>query len=251
MPPPVSLEAFAFVVRRRWRAAGNPRCAFPDADVINTGNRRARICAAYGPSPLPVARFWLRRSADDLKVTFDEVLRPTLSTLRGRNTQGNWRLTVQDLAAADVGTLNKLWLEFAVSAASPNIELQESPGVGIPDNSSAGIERMLVTAEAGNVASVEVSVDISHTYIGDLRVRLRAPSGAKVVLHDRAGGSSDNIASTYIAATTPALATHAGSAVSGNWKLLISDLEAVDIGKLNRWSLVIRRATAASLGAGG
>jgi subtilisin-like proprotein convertase family protein len=107
-----------------------------------------------------------------------------------------------------------------------------------------------MTAEAGQVGSVEVSVDISHTYIGDLRVRLRAPSGAEVVLHDRAGGSADNIVRTYTVASTPALAALAGLAISGSWKLLVSDNEAVDVGKLNRWGLVIRRMTAASVGAG-
>jgi subtilisin-like proprotein convertase family protein len=189
-------------------------------------------------------------SADDLKVTFDEVLRPALSTLRGRNTQGNWRLTVQDLAPADVGQLNRWWLEFAASAASTSVEMQEAPGVAIPDNTSAGIERVLTTTEAGQVASVEVSVDISHTYIGDLRVRLRAPSGAEVVLHERVGGSTDNITRTYTVASTPALATLAGLAISGSWKLLVSDNDAADVGKLNRWGLVIRRAMAAASGAG-
>jgi M6 family metalloprotease-like protein len=189
-------------------------------------------------------------SADDLKVTFDETLRPALSTLRGRSTQGNWLLAVQDLAPSDVGRLNRWWLEFAASAGSTNVELQEAPGIAIPDNSSAGIERVLMTAEAGQVGSVEVSVDISHTYIGDLRVRLRAPSGAEVVLHDRAGGSADNIVRTYTVASTPALAALAGLAISGSWKLLVSDNEAVDVGKLNRWGLVIRRMTAASVGAG-
>ena len=190
-------------------------------------------------------------SADDLKVTFDETLRPALSTLRGRSTQGNWRLTVQDLAPSDVGRLNKWWLEFAAAAVSPVVEIQESPGVAIPDNSPTGIERMLVTADAGQIASVEVAVEISHSYIGDLRVRLRAPSGAEVVLHDRAGGSADNISRTFTAATTPALSTLAGLPIAGNWKLMVSDHEAIDVGKLNRWSLVIRRATAVSAAAKG
>jgi M6 family metalloprotease-like protein len=186
-------------------------------------------------------------SADDLKVTFDETSRPALSTLRGQSTQGNWKLTVQDLAPADVGRLNRWWVEIAtaVSTSSQVVQLQESPGTGIPDNSPAGIERSLTTTEAGQVGSVEVTVDISHTYIGDLRVRLRSPSGAEAILHDRAGGSTDNISRTYTAANTPSLAPLAGQPIAGTWKLLVSDLDAVDTGKLNRWSLTIRRATAA------
>lgn len=183
-------------------------------------------------------------NADDLKITFDENLRPALSTLRGRNTQGVWRLAVQDLAPADAGRLNSWWLEFSVAAASSSqpVQLQESPGATIPDNSSAGIERTLSTAEGGNIGGIEVSVDISHSYIGDLRIRLLSPSGAEAVLHDRTGGSGDNIARTYTLATTPSLAIVVGQPITGDWKLLVSDHDALDVGKLNRWSLTLRRA---------
>jgi M6 family metalloprotease-like protein len=185
-------------------------------------------------------------SSDDLKIVYDETSRPALATWRGRSSQGNWRLSVQDLAAADVGRLNRWSLEIVLVAGTTQpVVLQESPGTAIPDNSIAGIERVLATTEAGQVGSVEVALDISHTYIGDLRVRLRSPSGAEAVLHDRTGGSTDNIARTYTSANTPALAAFAGQSIAGAWKLLISDHDAVDAGKLNRWSLTIRRAQAA------
>ena len=80
---------------------------------------------------------------------------------------------------------------------------------------------------------------------GYLRVRMRAPNGAEAVLHDRAGGSGDNIARTYTAAHTPSLAALAGQAIAGTWKLLVSDHEAIDVGKLNKWTLTLRRAQAA------
>ena len=183
-------------------------------------------------------------SDDDLKVTYDETALPALSTLHGRSTQGAWRLAVQDLAPADIGRLNRWWIEFATGTPDPAqpVRLEEAPGIMIPDAPSAGIERTLATAEFGQVLSVEVGVDISHTYIGDLRVRLRSPAGTEVVLHDRAGGAGDNIARTYTAASTPALAGLAGKQIAGPWTLLVSDHEAVDVGKLNRWSLTIRRA---------
>jgi subtilisin-like proprotein convertase family protein len=55
--------------------------------------------------------------ANDLEVTFDETSLPTLATLRGRSTQGAWRITVQDLAAADIGRLNRWWLEISSVAS--------------------------------------------------------------------------------------------------------------------------------------
>jgi subtilisin-like proprotein convertase family protein len=182
-------------------------------------------------------------SADDLKTTYDEASLPALSTLRGRGTQGAWRIAVQDLAPADVGRLNRWSLEFATATADPTqpVQLEEAPGVMIPDATPAGVERALTTGESGQVVGVEATLDISHTYIGDLRVRLRSPSGAEAVLHDRSGGSGDNIARTYTAANTPTLATLAGKPVAGTWTLLVSDHDAVDVGKLNRWSLTLRR----------
>lgn len=180
-------------------------------------------------------------NADDLKITYDEATLPALSTLRGRNAQGQWRLTVQDLAAADTGKLNRWSLEF--SAAAPvavPIELKESPGTPIQDFPNAGIERALAAAGATTVGSVEVSVDISHTFIGDLRVSLVSPAGTEVVLHHRTGASDDNLVRTYTAANTPALAALAGQPAAGPWRLKVADHEAQDQGKLNSWRVLIK-----------
>ena len=57
-------------------------------------------------------------NAADLKVTYDETTLPAVSTLRGRGTQGTWRLAVQDLASADTGRLNRWSLEFSAAAAA-------------------------------------------------------------------------------------------------------------------------------------
>ena len=48
--------------------------------------------------------------------------------------------------------------------------------MAIPDNSLTGIERTLVVNDAGNINEVEVSVDITHTFIGDLNVALVSPA---------------------------------------------------------------------------
>ncbi len=43
------------------------------------------------------------------------------------------------------------------------------------------------------IQSLKVGVDITHPFIGDLKVELTSPAGTTVVLHNRAGGSQDNI----------------------------------------------------------
>ena len=182
---------------------------------------------------------------DDLKVIFDETALPALATLRGRSTQGEWRLHVQDLAPADTGKFNGWSLNFITidPTATPGpIEIKESPGTAIPDNSAAGIERILPADSTAKIRSVEISVNISHTWIGDLRVSLLSPSGSEVVLHDRTGHSDDNLVRTYTAATTPKLADLVGEAAGGSWRLKVADREAEDVGKLNAWSVLIRTA---------
>jgi subtilisin-like proprotein convertase family protein len=181
--------------------------------------------------------------ADDLKVAFDETTVPALSTLRGRSTQGAWRLTVQDLGPADIGRLNRWSLAFSAAGATlAPIDLKESPGTPIPDAPNPGIERSLATTSPANVASIEVSVDISHTWIGDLRVSLLSPAGTEVVLHDRTGASDDNLIRTYTATTTPPLGALTGQAVAGAWRLKVADREAQDAGKLNSWRVLIKPA---------
>ena len=127
-------------------------------------------------------------NANDLKVTYDETTLPALATLRGQSAQGSWTLMVRDLAPGDTGTLNQwsLDLSSAVAAVTP-IELKESPGTKIPDAPSGGIVRSLATTSAAKIGSVEVSVDITHTWIGDLRVSVRSPSGTEAILHDGTG----------------------------------------------------------------
>ncbi len=181
-------------------------------------------------------------NAKDLKTSYDEATLPALATLRGRSTQGTWRLSVQDLAAADVGRLNRWSLELSSvpGATTAPVELSESPGTAIPDHPNPGVERALTAVTAIQVGSVEVSVDISHTWIGDLGVSLRSPAGTEVLLHDGAGGSADSIVRTYTAATTPALAALAGQTAAGAWRLKIEDRAAQDEGKLNSWKVVIK-----------
>ncbi|GAA3886489.1 hypothetical protein GCM10022243_59120 [Saccharothrix violaceirubra] len=84
---------------------------------------------------------------------------------------------------------------------------------------------------SGNAsATTTVKVDIVHTYIGDLVVDLVAPDGTVYNLHNRAGGSTDNIAKTFTVDASR-------SAATGTWKLRVRDQAYVDTGYINSWSL--------------
>jgi M6 family metalloprotease-like protein len=182
-------------------------------------------------------------NADDLKRDYDETDVQDLAKLHGHSTQGDWQLWVRDLAPADVGTLNRWALKFTASGVSnEKVVLEEAPGMHIPDNDPVGIELSLAATAPGSVGSIEASVNIAHTYISDLRVSLHSPSGTQVVLHDKTGGSSDNLVTTFTGATTPELRNMEGETISGVWRLKVGDHEGQDLGKLNSWRLVINPA---------
>jgi M6 family metalloprotease-like protein len=182
-------------------------------------------------------------SADNIQRTIDESDLPALATLHGHSTRGDWTLRVQDMAAVDVGTLNRWALEFsAVGIPQGDVVLEEAPGTHIPDDDPQGIDRNLSTNTPGKVGSVEVSVDITHTFIGDLQISIRSPAGTEVLLHDEAGGSADDVVKTLTPATTPALGSLTGQSISGDWQLHVSDHAGLDFGKLNSWRLVIHPA---------
>ncbi len=177
----------------------------------------------------------------NLDSNYDEAVLPALATLRGRSSRGAWTLSVQDLAPQDQGRLQRWGLDIGAAAALPNVVvLKESPGTAIPDSLAAGIERTLNNPQAFTLASVEVAVEISHSWIGDLEVSLVSPAGTRVPLHARGGGSSRDLNATYTAATTPALAALSGRPAAGVWKLRVADREAKDVGKLNGWRLTLK-----------
>lgn len=78
-----------------------------------------------------------------------------------------------------------------------------------------------------------VSVRIEHTWIGDLRVSLEH-AGRTFVLHDRTGGSTDNLMATFDV-TLPASLDSRGA-----WRLHVADEEAIDEGRLLGWDLTLR-----------
>jgi subtilisin-like proprotein convertase family protein len=177
-------------------------------------------------------------SADNLQKTFNLSTTPELANLLGAGAQGDWTLTVIDSARIDTGALNSWKLELTLAESDP-FRAASEPGASIPDNRQEGISDSVEITGAGLVRELRVAVDVTHTYIGDLRIALRSPSGVEVLLHDRAGGWMDNILETYDLSKVPGLRAFAGQPTLGQWTLRAADLAGRDVGKLNRWDLRI------------
>ncbi|MEU0358869.1 S8 family peptidase [Streptomyces cyaneofuscatus] len=113
----------------------------------------------------------------------------------------------------------------------PGKKFENTTGYPINDNSTVE-SPVTVTGITGNAPSaLKVPVNISHTYIGDLKIDLVAPNGTVFNLKAfGSGGSSDNVVTTYTVNASSV-------AANGTWKLRVADNYAADTGRINSWAL--------------
>ena len=130
-------------------------------------------------------------------------------------------------------------IEIEVDGTGNQVERHETePNLDIPDNNPIGISSSLAFSNQGTARQVKLSVEIEHTFIGDLRVELFSPSGRRAILHAQTGGGTDNLA-LALDSNTPSspLLPVVGQPVQGNWVLKVADLVGQDVGRLKKWSL--------------
>ena len=106
---------------------------------------------------------------------------------------------------------------------------------------------------AGNIT---VSVDVTHSYIGDLVMQLQSPSGSfaniwarncndaqygniDVTFEDGASAISCNSPTTGTFNPSSPLSTFDGEDINGTWNLVFVDFYTGDTGTVNSWSLEI------------
>jgi subtilisin-like proprotein convertase family protein len=132
----------------------------------------------------------------------------------------------------------------------------------IPDPGT--VSSTLNVPDSFTILDLNVALDITHTYTGDLRARLKSPDGTQVLLFSGYGSSGDNLHGTVFddeaatpiwdkTATPPftgsfspsqSLSVFDGKKVTGVWTLEITDAFRRDKGTLNSWSLNFTREAA-------
>ena len=178
-------------------------------------------------------------SANNIKKSFDVHNTPDLQQLAGSEISGEWKLEVSDHARIDVGSLNR-WALHIIAEASAWEAVESDAGLSIPDNDRTGIADTVEIMGTGKVSELEVWVDITHTWIGDLKVSLTSPSGTRVILHDQSGGRQDNLITLYDINTLPSISEFINTTAAGVWTLSVSDNAGRDTGKLNAWGLRVK-----------
>ncbi len=118
------------------------------------------------------------------------------------------------------------------SEPPPGSSFENTTDVAIPDAGAAVTSPITVTGVPGNAPSnLQVSVDIKHTYRGDLVVDLVAPDGSAYRLKNSSGSdSADNVITTYTVNASSEVA-------NGTWQLRVRDVYSVDTGYIDSWRL--------------
>lgn len=105
--------------------------------------------------------------------------------------------------------------------------------VPIQDRKTARLA--VAIADTRSIGAIKIHVDLEHSWIGDLTVKLKPPAAtglSSVMLHEREDGGVRNLHRVYDVAAAPALAGLIGQAPAGIWKLEVHDHAKHDVGKI-------------------
>ncbi len=145
-------------------------------------------------------------------------------------------------------------------ASATNLNLAIPDGTGANTQGPAVFSDINV-GDIGNVQEVRVTIDVSHTYVGDLLIQLQDPNDAQfstIWNRNCNDADRDDINVTFqdgeaeIVCAQPTAGTYApanplsifnGVAQEGNWQLALVDFYNGDTGTLNGWSIDICTTT--------
>lgn len=128
------------------------------------------------------------------------------------------------------GEVEDYTVNITQGTVEPPATFENTSSYAIPDNNSTGVSSPISVTRDGDAGTLSVDVDISHTYKGDLIVDVIHPDGSVYNLHNRSGGSANDIQQTY--------SVNVGSRpAGGQWQLRVRDLARRDVGTINRWSI--------------
>lgn len=107
-----------------------------------------------------------------------------------------------------------------------------SVATAIPDNNTAGVTRTVSVAQNFKVEKVELVMNVTHTYIGDLQITITAPSGTQSLVSAVRADPTDNLAG-YIFLSR----RHWDETATGTWTINVSDRAAADTGTWTNYTL--------------
>lgn len=182
---------------------------------------------------------------------------------------GPWHSCGKPLTLAQTITTGDGWqgttqvsLPTGIMAPAQNYAYT-GPSQDIPDNDYIDeLRSSMSISDTGTIADVNVHLEITHPWVGDVGVILESPEGTFIDLVDRPGDGAERGANfrgtifddegadgSITAATAPftgsfipldALSRFDGESLEGEWTLYVYDEGLDDIGTLDSWSLDIQ-----------
>ncbi|MBN1209552.1 MAG: S8 family serine peptidase [Myxococcaceae bacterium] len=115
------------------------------------------------------------------------------------------------------------------AAATETLKAEATPNLPVGDLQS--VTSTVSFDKDVSIDSLKLSLDLPHTYRGDLVVKLTSPSGKTATVHDRTGGSADDLKGSFD------LSAFKGEKAQGTWTLTVEDKARRDTGTLKSWGL--------------
>jgi hypothetical protein len=109
-------------------------------------------------------------------------------------------------------------------------EYENTTAAAIPDNDHHGITSVIEIPDDFLARTVTVDLDITHTYVGDLRIWIEH-DGFEAELWKTQGGDQQDLKVNI------AVEEFVGKPVKGVWTLHLADLGEGDTGSIQRWAL--------------
>lgn len=124
-------------------------------------------------------------------------------------------------------------------ANTVEVSASQKVNLAIPDNDARGLTSSIAVAGDMVVERAEVSVNITHGFIGDLQITLTSPTGTtSFLMHRPAQGSLSAIGSSQSDVHfTFDTVLDLGERAAGTWTLNVQDLNTGTVGTFTDWTL--------------
>ncbi|MGB0949265.1 MAG: HYR domain-containing protein, partial [Marinirhabdus sp.] len=168
----------------------------------------------------------------------------------GTAVQCSFNITVEDTEAPMVTCVGQPSTVVGTASASPGLPVDDSQGP---------VSSTITVNDDVEITDLDVDIDVTHTWVGDLTVQLTSPAGTTVTLFDvgcsandltfafddegtgdlancTAGTDSDAYPEASYVPSNP-LAAFDGESTAGDWILTVEDTVGGDAGTFNAWGL--------------
>jgi uncharacterized repeat protein (TIGR03806 family) len=143
-------------------------------------------------------------------------------------------------AVGNSGGTNVATANVPAASGTVTATRTETPALAIPDNDPQGAASRLNVTGAGSIQDLRITVDVGHSWRGDLVLRLTSPAGTAITLFDvNDNDDGDDVQGTFPTTLVPneSLSTFNGEEVNGVWTLQVYDTQGQDTGDIRSWIL--------------